>query len=272
MTEKGKQMQMMSSTEIRPERRRPVGSNVEQMDNYNCRFAVISANTHGLQEQAYRLRYQVYCKENNFENPLDHPLEQEMDEFDGRSVHSVIIDRPSRTVVGTVRLILPDQEAVEKSFPIQHVCNHPLLHRFRLLHKSRSAEISRFAISKDFCRRAADCHPLQESRDERKASMPNLTLGLMNGIVRMSAENGISDWFAVMEPTLLRLLSRFGIYFSPIGPMVNYHGMRQPCHAVMNNLLERVRKERPEVWEIITDNGSLLNKEDHPLASFRLFN
>ena len=102
--------------------------------------------------------------------------------------------------------------------------------------------------------------------------MPNFTLGLMNGIVRMSAENGISEWFAVMEPTLLRLLARFGIYFSPIGPVVDYHGMRQPCHADINNLLERVRKERPEVWEIITDNGRLLDKEDHPFAPFRLIN
>ena len=263
---------MMPSIEIRPERRRQVASKAEMMDNYNCRFAVISANTLGLQEQAYRLRYQVYCIENNFENPLDHPLEQEMDEFDNRSVHSVLIDRPNRAVVGTVRLILPDPKSIEESFPIQRVCNHPLLQRYGLLNVERSAEISRFAISKTFCRRAEDYHPILLSRDEMRAAMPNLTLGLLNGIVRMSAENGISDWFAVMEPTLLRLLARFGIYFSPIGPMVDYHGMRQPCHAVMSNLLERVRKERPEVWEIITDNGSLLDKEDRPFASFRLIN
>ena len=262
----------MLSTEFRPERRRQVASKAEMMENYNCRFAVISADTLGLREQAYRLRYQVYCIENKFENPHDHQREQEMDEFDDRSVHSVIIDRLSRTVTGTVRLILPDPKSIEESFPIQRVCNHPLLQRYRLLNSERSAEISRFAISKDFCRRAEDFHPILLSRDERRAAMPNLTLGLMNGIVRMSAEHGISEWFAVMEPTLLRLLARFGIYFSPIGPMVDYHGMRQPCHAVMSNLLERVRKERPEVWEIITDNGSLLDKEDRPFASFRLIN
>ena len=102
--------------------------------------------------------------------------------------------------------------------------------------------------------------------------MPNITLGLMNGIVRMSVEHGITEWFAVMEPTLLRLLARFGIYFSPIGPMVNYHGMRQPCYATIENLLGRVRKERIDVWEFITDNGRLLDGKDRPFASFRLIN
>lgn len=266
---------MMPSTEVKQGRRLPVMRNPELIDNFNQRFAVITADTLALQEQAYRLRYQVYCIENSFENPLDHPLEQEMDEFDDRSVHSVIIDRPSQAVTGTVRIILPDPEAIEESFPIQRVCSHPLLRSHRLLHTARSAEISRFAVSKEFSRRSADSHPsLQhtDTRNERRSAMPNITLGLMNGIVRMSVEHGITEWFAVMEPTLLRLLARFGIYFSPIGPMVNYHGMRQPCYAIVENLLGRVRKERIDVWEFITDNGRLLDREDQPFASFRLIN
>lgn len=263
-------MQPMSSQETRLERRKQVFSNAELMDNYNSRFAVVSANTFGLQDQAFRLRYQVYCIENNFENPNDYPLEKETDEFDDRSVHSVIIDRLSRTVTGTVRIILPDPDVIENSFPIQRVCYHPLLQCNRLLHTARAAEISRFAISKDFCRRAADYHPFQNSRDESRLTLPNFTLGLINGIVRMSAEHGISEWFAVMEPTLLRLLARFGIYFSPIGPLVDYHGMRQPCHAVIEVLLERVRKERPDVWGIITDKGKLLDQKNHASDNFRL--
>ena len=266
---------MLSNTEMQSERRRSVVSNSKLVDNFNHRFAVISADTVTLQEQAHRLRYQVYCVENNFEDPFDHPTEMEMDEFDSRSIHSVIIDRPSKAVTGTVRIILPNPEALEKSFPIQKVCNHPLLQSNKNLYSLRSAEISRFAVSKEFCRRATDRHPSRRQTDspgERRSSMPNITLGLINGVVRMSVEHGITEWFAVMEPSLLRLLARFGIYFSPIGPMVNYHGMRQPCHSNMRNLLDRVRKERIDVWEIITDNGRLLDREDLPFASFRLIN
>jgi N-acyl amino acid synthase of PEP-CTERM/exosortase system len=269
-------MRMMSGTAVRQGQKLPIVSNRELIDNFNQRFAVITADTIALQEQAYRLRYQVYCIENNFENPLDHQLEQEMDEFDARSVHSVIIDRPSQDVIGTVRIILPDPDAIEKSFPIQRECSLPLMRGNKKLNTSRSAEISRFAVSKEFSRRTADHQPsprqAADLRDERRSAMPNITLGLMNGIVRMSVEHGITEWFAVMEPTLLRLLARFGIYFSPIGPMVNYHGMRQPCHANVESLLGRVRKERIDVWEVITDNGTLLDRENQPFASFRLIN
>lgn len=266
----------MLHTDMRLERRTQAVSNPEMIDNFNHRFAAVTADTIALQEQAYRLRYQVYCIENNFENPDDYPLGQELDEFDSRSVHSVIIDRPSRTVTGTVRIILPDPDLLENSFPIQNLCNHHLLQSNRSLHMTQSAEISRFAVSKEFCRRAADRYPSRRStdnfRNEKRAAMPNMTLGLMNGIVRMSMEHGISEWFAVMEPTLLRLLARFGIYFSPIGPMVDYHGMRQPCHANIERLLNRVRKEKSDVWEIITDNGELLDRDNRHFASFRLIN
>lgn len=265
----------MSSTMINLERRTPVVSNLEMQASFNNRYAVITADTPALQEQAYKLRYQVYCKEKNFENPDAHPLELEIDEFDARSVHSVIIDRPTRAVTATVRLILPNPDGFEKSFPIQGVCSHPMLRTQKLFYSARSAEISRFAVSKEFSRRAADSHQsrqLADPRSESRASMPNITLGLMNGIVRMSVEHGISEWFAVMEPTLLRLLARFGIYFSPIGPMVDYHGMRQPCYSNMHNLLDRVHKERIDVWEIITDNGRLLDGEDHQYPSLRFIN
>jgi N-acyl amino acid synthase of PEP-CTERM/exosortase system len=102
--------------------------------------------------------------------------------------------------------------------------------------------------------------------------MPNITLGLINGTVRMSVEHGVTEWFAVMEPSLLRLLAKYGIYFSPIGPMVNYHGMRQPCYVIFEKMLGRVRKERIDVWEFITENGRLLDRGDLPFASFRLNN
>lgn len=267
---------MMPHADVRLERRTLAASTPEMIDNFNHRFAVVTANTVALQEQAYRLRYQVYCIENRYENPDDYPLGQELDEFDSRSVHSVIIDRPSRTVTGTVRIILPDQDVLENSFPIQKQCNHRLLQSNSFSQVAKSAEISRFAVSKEFCRRAADHYPFRRStdnfRNEKRAALPNITLRLMNGIVRMSMEHGISEWFAVMEPTLLRLLARFGIYFSPIGPMVDYHGMRQPCHANIELLLNRVRKEKIDVWKIITDNGELLNSENSAFAEFRLVN
>ena len=258
----------MPNTESTPERRRPVVKSPELLDKTTHMFAVLPADSHPLQEQAYRLRYQVYCVENSFENPLDHPEGLEMDEYDPRSAQSVVVDRPSQAVTGAVRIILPDPQAPGQSFPIQKVCHHPMLQGHNLA-ATRSAEISRFAVSKQLSRRAADRHPHLRHGDftaANQVSVPHITLGLLNGIVRMSEEHGVTEWFAVMEPTLLRLLGRFGIHFSPIGTMVDYHGLRQPCHAEISTLLNRVRKERVDVWEIITDNGRLLQQKSAVLS------
>ncbi len=239
-----------------------IGNNLKLVDAYNHWFDVIRTDTPSLLEQAYRLRYQVYCKENNFENPDDHPLEQETDEFDARSTHTLLLDRASRSIAGTVRLILPSPEEPGRSFPIQKVCNHPLVANRKLLLTARAAEISRFAISKEF-RQAVENLTHQQHNflsAGMKMLMPCITLGLMKGILRMSIDHGITDLFAVMEPSLLRLLSRHGIYFRPIGPLVDYHGKRQSCHVEVETLLTRVRKERLDVWEIITDEGKLLQR------------
>ena len=83
----------------------------------------------------------------------------------------------------------------------------------------------------------------------------------MRAIVQMSLEYGITDWLAVMEPSLLRLLSRFGIDFAPLGPLVNYHGLRQPSHANVGRMLDQVYKERFDLWEFVTEPGTLWRVE-----------
>jgi N-acyl amino acid synthase of PEP-CTERM/exosortase system len=235
--------------------------NTKLSDAYNHWFKVVPADTPELLEQAYRLRYQVYCCEHDYETPDEQLEQRETDEFDSRSVHNLLIDRASGAVTGTVRLVLPDQKTPEKSFPIQQICSHPLL-ADRII-TSTAAEISRFAVSKRI-RQMADgfTSPVIDHHGDCPIDRRNLksyiALGLMKATMQMSFEHGITDWFAVMEPSLLRLLSRFSIYFKPIGSLVAYHGMRQPCHANVGALLERVRRENFELWEFVTESSRSL--------------
>ena len=245
---------------------RPANNSVSLKGAYNQRFNVIPARNRDQLAQVHRLRYQVYCIENNFEDPNIHPNGIEQDVYDARSVHSLLIDRRSGAVAGTVRLILPTLKT-EQNFPIQGVCNSPLLAEAQTADKGRAAEISRFCISKEFRQQirisqAGDSATtdLQDSAVDNNLLMPCITLGLMKAIVQMSAEHGITNWFAVMEQPLLRLLTRFGIYFKPIGAIVEYHGKRQPCHQNVEVLLARIKKERRDVWDVITDEGRLLEK------------
>src|SRR3546814_15253343 len=94
-------------------------------------------------------------------------------------------------------------------------------------------EISRFCISKDFRRRQGDgMFPASEdpeTRSDERRVIPNMTLGLMEGLIRMSLDHGLFYQCAVMERPLLRLLDRLGIRFTHICPLFEYHCRRQPC-------------------------------------------
>ncbi|MDH5190527.1 MAG: PEP-CTERM/exosortase system-associated acyltransferase [Gammaproteobacteria bacterium] len=237
-------------------------------------FDVQEAGNQALIEESFKIRYQVYCLENSFENPEHFPDEMEIDRYDARSVHSVIKHRRTEMVAATVRLVLPNQENLFDLFPIEEFCPEAITNIDNILKtipRNEIAEISRFAVSKDFKKRLneqgtiAGVSPDTESypdpenaKNDKKASrlFPHISLGLFQGIVRMTADNNIKYWYAVMEPSLLRLLTRFGIQFKAIGPVTNYHGMRQPCFAVANEVMSGIYHQRKDVWELITDDGT----------------
>ena len=234
------------------------------IDAYRRWFEVVPATTPEQLEEVHRIRYQVYVLERGFEDPNDHPDGLEWDEFDPHSQHCLLIHKPTGMAAGTVRLVLPDKNAPECSFPVQHVCQDPLLKDPTLFPVLTTGEISRFSISKQFRRRQTDgAYPnvldgnvdkKPESGDMRRI-IPHMTLGLMEALVRMSVQNQVTYLCAAMERQLLRLLSRMGIFFDPIGPPVDHHGIRQPCYRNILELLNQVKDEHVDVWEVITDDG-----------------
>lgn len=241
----------------RPDSRSQPAGNESLVEIYNRYFETVPADTPERLDEAYRLRYQVYCVEHPFENPLEHPDGRETDIYDAHSVHSLLIHRPTGSVAGTVRLILPYDD---NPLPIASICHHPMLKERLALAPRKTAELSRFAVSKQFRRRATDTPIVDYGIVERPANpestdrrvMPHITLGLMKAVFDMSLDRGITHLFAVMEPALLRLINRIGLVFDPIGPLVDYHGGRQPCHSGLSELLGRLRQIQPEIWTLIT--------------------
>jgi N-acyl amino acid synthase of PEP-CTERM/exosortase system len=118
------------------------------------------------------------------------------------------------------------------------------------------AEISRFAISKEFRRRGADPATGVTARPDRNGNLP--CLGLLQILLRQSAELGVDYWAAVMEPTLLRMLAALGVRFQPVGPLVSYHGLRQPSYCYLPQMLRNLALTRPECWAVVTNNGELM--------------
>ena len=87
-----------------------------------------------------------------------------------------------------------------------------------------------------------------------------LRLALIQGAVLLSANAGHTHWLAVMEPTLLRLLRSTGIHFEPLGPKIDYHGLRQPAVAELVPMLTQLAHEQPVVWDFLTQRGTFYPK------------
>lgn len=223
--------------------------------------------------EAQRLRYQVYCVEHGYEDASTFPDGRERDVYDARAHHSLLLHCKSGLVAGTVRLIRPDPQQPLGSLPIDQICVDPGLRDPSLLPRESLAEVSRFAISKDFRRRIDDARTTTgigpDERQQRRAErrrVPHLSLGLVQAMVRNSSIYGITHWVAEMEPALLRMYAKLGIHWYPLGELVEFHGARQPCWTQVDEMLHQTHRERPDIWSLVTDRGAYTGAEEPQLA------
>lgn len=246
----------------------------ENFSNY-FEAVFVNKNDRNLLEKCLEIRHQVYCKENAFEESDKYHPKRESDDFDEYSAHALLVHRPSESIVGTVRLILPRAGQPDALFPMEEHCGIHLggktLSNGSPLPRASMAEISRFAISKEFKKRIMDnLNPwgspeMGNDKDTQEKAMndlqrrmiPHITLGLLAAVVHMSAAHGITHWCAVMEPALLRLLRRFSVRFDPIGPFIDYRGKRQPCAASVDDVLTTGFHECHDAWKVVTQNGAV---------------
>jgi N-acyl amino acid synthase of PEP-CTERM/exosortase system len=223
---------------------------------YERYFAVVRAATPALLHQAYRLRYQVYCVENPFEDPTRQQGELETDEDDDRSVHTLLVHRRTGEVAGTSRVILPDLQKL-RPLPMATLLYGADRRRFDEFPVAHTAEISRFAVSKQFRRRRGEeryadvefGNATGDSAISERRLMPFITLGLLRGVFGICLECEITHLAVVMEPPLIRILRRLGLDFTPIGGLVEHHGQRQPCIARLADLIQQSRDGESLVWQ-----------------------
>lgn len=148
----------------------------------------------------YKLRYDVYCIEKNFLDPANYPDELENDEFDQHSAHFLAIDTNDLSKpLGYVRLILNSNIG----FP---VVNHFQLGR-PITDMNSITEISRLIVPKEF-----------------RHQTLYILMGLCKEIYLYCRESNIQGCYAVLEPTLQRMLKGFGLPFKVAGSARFYMG------------------------------------------------
>lgn len=242
------------------------------VDLFRSYFEVVHADTPQLRREAYRLRYQVLAVEHHYLRPEDYPDGEERDPYDTHSAHCLLIHRKTGATAGTVRVVLPRPDMEGGGLPITRHCADPILRNPVRFPPLSCGEISRFSISKEFRRRATD-GLIPDAIDGRSGAdprpneirrlVPYMTLGLMQGLMGIALAHGLTVAVAIMEKQFLRLLARFGIRFHEIGPEIPLFGWRQPCYRGRVDLLEDLRAERPDVWELVTDDGAYWQAWEH---------
>jgi N-acyl amino acid synthase of PEP-CTERM/exosortase system len=203
-------------------------------------------------QEAFRLRFQVYCRECQFLRDPDYPGGYETDEFDPYSVHFGGFDREDR-MIGAVRLILPRSPR----FPLEEHC--PGLEWDRnLIPRERCAEVSRLTISKLYRRRAKDGLYYEPQVEDQKFAgkgesftrrMRPMAFGLYRAMYQESKRTGILYWLALMEKGLWKLLSIHGFAFRPIGPEIDFLGPVKPYLAEIRQLDEAIYSKFPQFFE-----------------------
>jgi len=226
-------------------------------NNFHRHLDAEIAVNDGQRTEAHRLRYDVYCRDRGYENPAEFPDGLEKDEFDNNSVHALVRHKDSNQAAGVVRLVLADQLNPEKPLPIELHCgdtfDRTVLNQFDFS-RAHIAEVSRFAVSSRFM---AGAGVKQPAENDSSRYFPHISLGLIAMLFVASAHHQITHWYAVMEPSLSRLLSRSGIEFTPIGPIVDYHGQRQPMIAKVDDLLCNVYQKRQGFFKLIEGLGGI---------------
>jgi len=227
-------------------------------------FEIVPADTEELKQEAYRLRYLVYCLETGFESANQFSDAMEHDAFDSHSLHYLIRHRRSGEYAATARMILPDPASLNGLLPIEAYCTIDNTAVTAAIDRSRLAEVSRFCVSKSFKRRKNEAHTLAGLNPdwkndffttEERRSFPHISFGLIASVIRACHHLKIEHLYGSMETPWLRFLAASGIHFIKIGPLTDYHGERWPCAIKVSDLLASVAEKNPDLWRLLTNDG-----------------
>ncbi|CAA9890343.1 conserved hypothetical protein [Candidatus Methylobacter favarea] len=247
------------------------------IDHFDQYFEMVPAISDELKNEVYKLRYQVFCIENEIFNPELYPDNLEYDDFDQHSVHYLIRHRKSGEYAATTRLILPDPNNADKLFPVELYCQIDNVAEMQPIDRKHLGEVSRFGISKAFKKRKNEAHTLAAitsnwqdyfTPDERRV-FPHLSLALIACFIKASYENDIHYLFGAIEPAIFRLKSHLGINLIKIGPLTNYHGNRRPAVIKITNMLDCIAKKNMGVWNFLTNTGGVGQARPHEASQTR---
>lgn len=236
---------------------------INQVNKY---FDVLIADTQAQKTLGYQFRYEVFCKEFQFEKEQDCPNQQEKDMYDDGACHCFILNKRTQNILGTIRLILPLLHQPKVKLPFEQFIN---LNSVPDLEAVKFGEASRLAVHQDMRRRRFDGSNVSGTNAEvlvkegfiPDRNYPLVALTMMLSGAALGRLNHLDYLFAMMEPKLNMVLSHYGIFFNQVGDLTNYHGERapfmvEPC-AIWDTINPELKPLLDYLYNILGEKGVL---------------
>jgi N-acyl amino acid synthase of PEP-CTERM/exosortase system len=199
---------------------------------FDRHFEAFLADSPAGRDLHFRLRYDVYCRETGWEDPLRFPDLKERDEHDESAVAFLVRRKKTFDWVATMRLVLGriEQLPISRHVPLQ-------LDRLPSASRGRIGEFSRLCLVGKYRRQARSASeepgPTLELDDSFLQSSYRLSeswimLGLIRAAHAYSRMQGIDYWIFLVAESLARIIHRSGLDIEPVGPPVEHRGLRRP--------------------------------------------
>lgn len=184
---------------------------------------------------AFRLRWQVYCRELGYEPEERFPDGRERDALDARSVQVVVYHRRSGRPAACFRLVMADPTDPREPFHLEEVCHGLATDAVPAAVESRPgcAELSRFCILGAFRRYDGLTEAPPWGIDAGTWAAESVHRRGLAGLMWLAAADlvvalRLDYLFALMEPRLQLLGRVLGFQFRALGPAVEFRGQRVP--------------------------------------------
>lgn len=164
-------------------------------------FTIIQCESERLKNEAYRIRYQVYCEEFGWE-PKNND-KREVDVFDKCAKQFVIVDRTTACVIGTFRIVRGNGIPTSYVLPADNVFHPNNASQYGLV-----SELGRFALLPDY-------------------RNTELTYAMILYVAYAAAKMGIMSGYMIMEKRLCSLISVLGAKPCLVSGDIELKGKRQ---------------------------------------------
>jgi N-acyl amino acid synthase of PEP-CTERM/exosortase system len=176
----------------------------------------------------YKLRHEVFCQELSYKMNILNGVEQ--DDYDHSSIHCIIEHKHTGITAGGLRVITLDSslEKPASKLPIEEQYKNKLPEFIIEIPRKNICEASRLVISRHF--REGLTYNHEPFIKDEKSTFPYLIIGLFLSSYAIAELFNKQHMFAMMEPTLPRLLRKYGFNFIKVGDPIHYHGIREPYY------------------------------------------